>query len=54
MVYFPFLEEYREYTCKIVIKGIIEIDIEFNVSTSDLLFGECENSKYCLERENYD
>lgn len=49
-IYFPFTSDYREYELKIVIEGITSIEIKFNVSVSDNLFGECESSKYCLVR----
>ena len=53
-IYFPFYSEYKEYECLLVIKGKLNIEIEFKVSTSDKLFGECENSKYCIEESSYD
>ena len=53
-VYFPFLDEYREYLCSLIIDGTIDIKIEFIVSTSDKLFGECADSKFCIDRSNYD
>ena len=53
-LYFPYDEDYKEYLCKLVIHGVIDVEMEFKVSTSDNLFGGCDNSKYCLERVNYD
>ena len=53
-VYFPFADEYREYLCSLIIDGTIDIKIEFIVSTSDKLFGECADSKFCIDRSNYD
>lgn len=52
-IYFPYSSEYKEYHCSIVIDDIIEIQIDFSVATSDLLYGECEHSKYCLTRYKY-
>lgn len=53
-IYFPFYLNDVEYDCAIFIQSFIDIRIDFTVSTSGLLFGECNNSKYCLVRTNYD
>lgn len=53
-IYFPFSNEYLEYNCKIIIKSFVNIEINFNVYTGEYLFGDCNNSKYCLKVENYD
>lgn len=53
-IYFPFADEYKEYNCNLVIYGNINIVFSFKVSTSDVLFGNCDDSKYCLERVAYD
>lgn len=51
-LFFPYNEEYKEYECLILIEDFITIEISFNVATSDLLFGNCLSSKYCLKRES--
>jgi len=53
-IYFPFNNEYKEYDLLIIIEGVNLIEILFTISVSDTLFGECEMSKYCLERVSYD
>ena len=53
-IYFPYFKDYKEYNCYIIIEDFINIKIDFNVSTSDLLYGKCNDSKYCLVRESYD
>ena len=49
-VYFPYLSEYRQYQCMIVIEDFIDIKINFNIGVSDKLYGDCSDSKYCLYR----
>lgn len=51
-LFFPYNEDYKEYECLIVIEDFITIEILFNVATSELLFGDCSNSKYCLKRNS--
>lgn len=53
-IYFPYFKDYKEYSCYILIEDFINIKIDFNLSTSDLLYGKCNDSKYCLVRESYD
>jgi hypothetical protein len=53
-LYFPYIEEYKEYSAVIIIEDFITINIEFNFATNGLLLGECSSSKYCLVRENND
>jgi hypothetical protein len=54
VIHFPYSKEYKEYKCMLVIDSFISIYVNFVVSTSDLLLGDCKDSKYCLVRESYD
>ena len=53
-IHFPFSDEYREYEIMIITEDYVNIIIKFNVATSDNLFGDCSDSKYCLKRIRYD
>ena len=54
LIHFPFHSEVEEYECVIVIKSFVNIRIDFIIYNSGYLFGECEESKFCLERFRYD
>lgn len=53
-IYFPYLKEQKEYECLLVIKGKIDVEITFFVFTSDMLYGDCSDSKYCMGISIYD
>lgn len=50
-LYFPFSRDYDEYSLEILIEGNIDISIKFKVYTKGILFGKCNESKYCLVKE---
>ena len=53
-IYLPYLKEQKEYECLLVIKGKIDVEITFFVFTSDMLYGDCSDSKYCMGISIYD
>lgn len=52
-IHLPFNEDYKEYLCRFVIDDFIDIYVDFHLATSDKLFGNCEDSKFCIKRERY-
>lgn len=51
-IYFPFIQDYKEYDLSLVIEDFISIKIDFIVFTKGNLLGDCSTSKYCLIHES--
>ena len=51
-IIFPYTLEFQEYDCQIIIDSTPKIYIDFNITNRGQLFGDCNNSKFCIVRSS--